>query len=107
MSSSFGGHLRANPNATKPHLNCYCEECYPLVDRRAYKEIFTAYQMIAEREGTLREQIKVLEKEEDFLVKSCEAKDKQIDHLLERIEQLESSIISGGAIVPDAKPFEE
>lgn len=107
MSHASGSHLRAKPNAVKPHENCYCEECYPLVDRKAYKEIFNAYQMIAEREGGLRDQIKNLEKEEAFLVKSCESKDRYIDHLLERIEQLEASIISGGAIVPDAKPFEE
>lgn len=53
-----------------------------------------------------RQIIAELEKENFFLESSCEGKDKYIDHLLERIEQLEASIISGGAIVPDAKPFE-
>lgn len=52
-------------------------------------------------------EIRELIRENEFLAESSECKDRYIDHLLERIEQLEASIISGGAIVPDAKPFEE
>lgn len=54
-----------------------------------------------------RQIIAELEKENFFLEGQGEVKDKYIDYLLQRIEQLETSIISGGAIVPDAKPFEE
>ena len=46
-----------------------------------------------------RDLILKLQKEEDFLVKSCEEKDRFIDYLQERVVQLESAIISGGAIV--------
>lgn len=52
-------------------------------------------------------EIRELIRENEFLAEAGECKDRYIDHLLERIQQLESSIISGGAIVPDAKPFEE
>lgn len=52
-------------------------------------------------------EIRELIRENEFLAEASECKDRYIDHLLERIQQLESSIISGGAIVPDAKPFEE
>jgi hypothetical protein len=106
MTSSKDHMVRVD-KAEPPHENCYCEKCYPLVHRWAYKMIFESYQKIAEDNGTLREQLKNSEKEEQFLLKSGEEKDKYIDHLQERIIQLEAAIISGGAIVPDAKPFEE
>ena len=47
--------------APPKHNNCRCEVCYPFVHRWAYKKIFELYQVVAETNGELREEIKRLE----------------------------------------------
>lgn len=106
MTSSKDHMVRLSKDEPE-HQNCYCDKCYPFVHRWAYKMVFDHCTKVAEENGDFRERIKHLEKDVDFLEKSGESKDKFIDYLNDRIVQLETAIISGGAIVPDAKPFEE
>ena len=61
----------------KPHTNCYCNQCFPFVDRSAYETIYRSTLELSDK--------LFLQTQEN------EALKRQLKHLSEQLEMLRSA----------------